>query len=124
MPAKFSHLLKLNNRKSSSPQAGGGKRRDARRHTLGNVDCGGIVGVKLSSAPSTITAPTRWSIEAVTGAQGGVGAGMMASVESKARQDDDHALKQRCLKRRSVRRSNPNLSSPPLNFDPALQVHS
>ncbi|KRY42588.1 GTPase-activating protein pac-1 [Trichinella spiralis] len=121
MPAKFSHLLKLNNRKSSSPQAGGGKRRDARRHTLGNVDCGGIVGVKLSSAPSTITAPTRWSIEAVTGAQGGVGAGMMASVESKARQDDDHALKQRCLKRRSVRRSNPNLSSPPLNFDPALQ---
>ncbi|KRX49334.1 Rho GTPase-activating protein 21-A [Trichinella murrelli] len=121
MPAKFSHLLKLNNRKSSSPQAGGGKRRDARRHTLGNVDCGGIVGVKLSSTPSTITASTRWSIEAVTGAQGGVGAGMMASVESKARQDDDHALKQRCLKRRSVRRSNPNLSSPPLNFDPALQ---
>ncbi|KRY60115.1 GTPase-activating protein pac-1, partial [Trichinella britovi] len=124
MPAKFSHLLKLNNRKSSSPQAGGGKRRDARRHTLGNVDCGGIVGVKLSSTPSAITASTRWSIEAVTGAQGGVGAGMMASVESKARQDDDHALKQRCLKRRSVRRSNPNLSSPPLNFDPALQVHS
>ncbi|KRY21975.1 Rho GTPase-activating protein 21-A [Trichinella patagoniensis] len=122
MPAKFSHLLKLNNRKSSSPQAGGGKRRDARRHTLGNVDCGGIVGVKLSSTPSTITAFTRWSIEAVTGAQGGVGAGMMASVESKARQDDDHALKQRCLKRRSVRRSNPNLSSPPLNFDPALQL--
>ncbi|KRZ79684.1 GTPase-activating protein pac-1, partial [Trichinella papuae] len=126
MPAKFSHLLKLNNRKSSSPQAGGGnKRRDARRHTLGNVDCGGIVGVKLSSSsiPSTVTAPTRWSIEAVTGMHGGVGAST-ASVECKARQEDDHALKQRCLKRRSVRRSNPNLSSPPLNFDPALQVHS
>ncbi|KRX99480.1 GTPase-activating protein pac-1 [Trichinella pseudospiralis] len=126
MPVKFSHLLKLNNRKSSSPQAGSGnKRRDARRHTLGNVDCGGIVGVKLSSSstPSTVTAPTRWSIEAVTGMHGGVGAST-TSVECKARQEDDHALKQRCLKRRSVRRSNPNLSSPPLNFDPALQVHS
>ncbi|KRY79632.1 GTPase-activating protein pac-1 [Trichinella pseudospiralis] len=124
MPVKFSHLLKLNNRKSSSPQAGSGnKRRDARRHTLGNVDCGGIVGVKLSSSstPSTVTAPTRWSIEAVTGMHGGVGAST-TSVECKARQEDDHALKQRCLKRRSVRRSNPNLSSPPLNFDPALQL--